>query len=115
MNTCSFSRRILDKSSMSFAEHLDDYAPKVFSLCRHIVDVTISSTSSPKPLLLWLTPLALSNVKSKEQKEQFLQIVAAGENSAKLAGFQIFDQLNVLLADGGSFADKNGHFNRDGT
>jgi hypothetical protein len=49
------------------------------------------------------------------QKHQFLQIVAAGENSAKMAGFQLFDQLNVSLADGGGFVNnENGHFSSIG-
>jgi hypothetical protein len=60
----------------------------VLSLCRRIVDVaTSSSLSNIGPLLLWLTPLPFSTTLTQEQKNQFLQIVATGENSAKTAGF----------------------------
>ncbi len=86
---------------------MDAYAFDVFSLCRRIVEAATSvSSTDASPLLLWLTPLPLSKTLSQVQKNQFLQIVAAGENSAKMAGFQLFDQLNISLADGGSFLDQ---------
>jgi hypothetical protein len=107
---------MLEQSSVSFSEHLNTYSSKVFSLCQRLVEATTPLPSSDSdPLLLWLTPLALSSTLSPVQKNQFLQIVEAGENSAKMAGFQLFDQLNVSLADGGVFVNnKNGHFSSIG-
>jgi len=100
---------MIENSPISFSEHLNVYASNVLSLCRCIVDVTRSSSSSDiSPLLLWLTPLPFSTITTQEQKNQFLQIVAAGENSAKNAGFQLFDQLNISLADGGGFTNNQG-------
>lgn len=76
---------------------------------------TLKSSASAGPLLLWLTPIVVGTSISREQKYQFVQIVAAGEKSAKLAGFRLFDQLNVSLADGGIFAtNKCGNFSSIG-
>jgi hypothetical protein len=88
----------------------------VLALCRRIVDVATSSSSSNiGPLLLWLTPLLFSTTLTQEQKNQFLQIVATGENSAKTASFQLFDQLHISLADWGSFTNnQRGHFSSIG-
>jgi hypothetical protein len=92
------------ESPIPFSEHLDVYASKVFSLCQRLA-VAATSSNDSHPLLLWLTPLTSRNTLSQDQKNQFLQIVAVGENSAKMAGFRLFDQLNVSLADGGRFTD----------
>jgi hypothetical protein len=109
---------MIQTSPVPFSQQLDAYASKVFSLCRRIVEVTtsVSTGDGADPVLLWLTPLPLSKTLSQKQKNEFLQIVSAGENSAKMAGFQLFDRLNISLADGGAFAsNKSGHFSSVGT
>jgi hypothetical protein len=84
---------MIEQSPIPFKEHLDAYALKVSSLCRRLVQAATSSNNRD-PLLLWLTLLVLNTTLFQEQKNQFLQTVAAGENSAKVAGFHIVDQLD---------------------
>lgn len=106
----------MNDSSIPFHTRLNNYGAKVLSVCRRIVGIT-KSISSPnnEPLLLWSTPIPIGTQLSSEQKKQFIEIVATGENSAKMADFKVFDQLNVSLADGGKFAcNKNGHFSSIG-